>query len=188
MSKRKGRKAQVKKRKCHQIEIGNKRRFICDDDNPHKRMFVKADVFKHLEDCKEVNLDGKRSPYVYPDFVNDSIQRGRVRKVRCTRRTTGRDCWQIDIQGEQIPLCRDDSSTKKVDILDATDSVLAGCSKVRLTNPDGSTAIMRRVGGLNITQRNIAGRMLINGQARGVRCIAKTKRGEQRTEMVSMGG
>jgi hypothetical protein len=168
------------KKKCWNAQIGNKKTILCNTDEVSKRMIVKKDVYDILNGCKEVLIDDrKRVTYVYPDAIEDAVQRGRVKSIKCQRRVGSKDCWVSDLMGERVPMCRDDPTTKKIEIMDAVDISLGGCSKARMFTPDGGRFSMKKVGGLSINQRKIIARWVVSGDVRRYRCAKKTSRREK---------
>lgn len=185
-------KPQKLERRCWHTEIGNKRRQLCNDDPINKRMYVRADVYQHLQNCDEAIVDGRHTTYVRPEELQYAIQGGSVKSVKCTRRQTGRRCWNAKIQRNTrkanthiIPICENDPIKKKIDIMDGVDETLMGCNTARfwyeyekprkLRKPTDSFTISRK-GGLNSIDRNMAGLIMVQGQAKQVRCEKKSKR------------
>jgi len=173
-------------KRCWETEIGSKRRRLCNDDSIRKRQFVKQDIYNLLSGCVEASVDGKHVTYVRPDDLQYLMQNGVVKSIKCRRRQISQSrCWNASIIRDErnkleVPICDNDSSTKKVDVLDAVDSLLAGCSKARFWHDptqriQHDTFTMRRTGGLNTIDRRIAGDFIINGDVRVVRCVQRSK-------------
>ena len=174
-------------KRCWQVSVGAKNRVICNDDSISKRKFVRNDIYNHLSGCVEASVDGKTTSYINPINLQYSMQSGIVKSIKCRRRNIGERCWNAKIIRDnknklEVPICENDPAGKTVDVLDAVDSLLAGCSKARFWHGNRQnkkdmkdTFTMRRVGGLNTVDRRVAGGFIINGDAREVRCIQRSK-------------